>query len=35
MLPERAYSDIKVPEEFITILSKTGIGKSIDDKVRI
>jgi|SRR3989339_469836 len=29
------YCELKVPEEFIKILSKSGVGKNIDDKLRI
>lgn len=34
MIGSTNYSNIKVPEELINILQKTGIGKSIDDKIR-
>jgi predicted HTH domain antitoxin len=34
LIPNTNYTDIKVPEELINILQKTGIGKSIDDKIR-
>ena len=32
---EKQYTGVKLPEEFITILLKTGTGKSIDEKLRL
>jgi predicted HTH domain antitoxin len=34
MIPSSNYSSISIPEELLSILQKTGIGKSLDDKIR-
>lgn len=35
MIPNSQFIDVRLPEEFIKILSKTGVGKSLDDKLRL
>lgn len=35
MVSEPSYENVRIPEEFIKILSKTGVGKSIDEKVKL
>jgi len=35
MLPEKELPEVRVPQEFLNVIDRTGFGKTIDEKVRL
>lgn len=35
MLPEKNVPDVRIPDELLHVIQKTGYGKSIDEKVKL
>ncbi len=35
MLPEKDLPEVRVPQEFLNVIDRTGVGKTIDEKVKL